>query len=169
MKKIIALFFAVLFLFTAGCAKEKNFADAVTCEEIVDAVHSAGKAPNFEKYYRKSKNNLDSQTFSLWADGLYVECEDFDLLEDYAMFLGAGTETYEVVVLKAETNYDAQGMKELFERRKKTLAAGDKGMYDLNFEKKMENSVVEVVGEFAIFLVTDFNDDAVAAIEKLKE
>ncbi len=169
MKRIISLFFAVLFLFAAGCAKEKGFADTVTCESIVEAVNSAGAVPKFEKYYRKSENNLDSQTFSLWADGLYVESEEYDLIQDYAMYLGAGTNTYEVVALKAETNYDAQTIAELFERRKETLANGDKGMYDLNFNKRMENSVVEVVGKYAIFLVTDFNDQALAAIENLKE
>lgn len=169
MKKIICVFFAILFLFATGCSAEKGFGENITCEKIVDAVHSAIKAPRFEKYYRKSEGNFDSQSMSLWADGLYVECEEYELLEDYALYLGAGTDTYEVVALKAKTNYDAQTMAKVIERRKETLASGDKGMYDLNFQKRMENSVVEVTGRFVVFLVTDNNDEALAAINELKE
>ena len=40
-------------------------------------------------------------------------------------------------------------------------------MYDLSFETKMSNAVVKTNGNFVIFLITDDNDAALKAIEKL--
>lgn len=159
---------ALLLLFVSGCSAT-SIPDTLSCEEIVSAVHSSGAVPKFEKYYCKSQDNMDSFSMSLWADGLFSECEEYSLLEDYAIYLGAGTDTYEVTAIKGKTKEDVEALKGLIERRKNALAAGDKGMYDASFDAKMENSVTIVDGRYVIFLVTGDNDSAKASIDKLKE
>ena len=52
------------------------------------------------------KSLPDNLSMSLWADGVFEECADFKLLADYAIYLGAGTDTYEVTVLKAKEQQD---------------------------------------------------------------
>ncbi|MBE6779501.1 MAG: DUF4358 domain-containing protein [Ruminococcaceae bacterium] len=169
MKKIIVLLMALTLLFTVGCGGEKSFPDNLSCEDIVAAYQSAGEKPEYEKFYRKSENNLDAFSMSLWADGSFQECDELELLEDYAIYLGSGADTYEVTVLKAKNEADTEKLIDLIKRRKKTLENGDKGMYDQSFETKMANSVVKTDGKFVIFLITDDNDAAIKAAEKLKE
>ncbi len=169
MKKIIVLLMVLILLFTVGCSGEKSFSDNLSCEDIAAAYQSVGEKPEYEKFYRKSENNLDAFSMSLWADGLFQECEELELLEDYAIYLGSGADTYEVTVLKAKNEQDIDVLVDLIERRKKTLQNGDKGMYDQNFETKMANSVLKTDGKFVVFLITDDNDAALKAAEKLEE
>lgn len=169
MKKVIAILMVILVLFAVSCTAENSFPDSLSCEEIVSTLQSVGEKPEYEKFYRKSQNNLDTLSMSLWADGLFEECAEFDLLEDYAIYLGAGTDTYEVTVLKAKKEKDVETLKALIERRKQTLANGDKGMYDTSFETKMANSVLKTDGRFVIFLISDDNDTALKATQKLME
>ncbi len=168
MKKAIVLLMVLIMLFAVGCG-EKSFPDSLSCEEIVAAYQSVSEKPEYEKFYHKSENNLDTFSMSLWADGLFQECNELELLEDYAIYLGSGTDTYEVTVLKAKNEADTEKLVDLIERRKKTLENGDKGMYDQNFKTKMANSVLKTDGKFVIFLITDDNDAALKAAEKLKE
>ena len=167
MKKFVAILLAALMLFAVSCTAEKSLPDNLSCEEIVAELQSVGEKPEYEKYYQKSQNNLDNLSMSLWADGVFEECAEFKLLADYAIYLGAGTDTYEVTVLKAKEQQDLEKLENLIERRKQTLQNGDKGMYDPSFETKMSNAVVKTNGNFVIFLITDDNDAALKAIEKL--
>ena len=167
MKKFAAILLVALMLFAVSCTDEKSLPDNLSCEEIVAELQSVGEKPEYEKFYRKSENNLDAFSMSLWADGSFRECDELELLEDYAIYLGAGTDTYEVTVLKAKEQQDLEKLENLIERRKQTLQNGDKGMYDPSFETKMSNAVVKTNGNFVIFLITDDNDAALKAIEKL--
>lgn len=174
MKKSFCLLLVLFCVFLVACSKnqntesEKGFKDGVDCEEVMNAVIGVTEHLDSEKIYLKSSNNLDSNNFSLWVDGLYGECEEFKLLSDYAIFVSAGTTTYEVAVLKADEIDNVDKLKELLERRKETLSLGDKGMYDPSFETRINNSKVLTAGEFVILLITDDNDAALEAIEKLK-
>lgn len=167
MKKLFVTLVLILILLAVACTAEKSFPDNLSCEEIISTIQSVGEKPEYEKFYLKSKNNLDTLSMSLWADGLFEECAEFDLLEDYAIYLGAGTETYEVTVLKAKNEKEVEILEALIERRKQTLANGDKGMYDTSFETKMANSVLKTNGQFVIFLISNDNDAALKAIQKL--
>lgn len=171
MKKIICLTFAIMFILLsfAACSVKKSLPDDVTCEDILTAVLSVENAPESEKEYLKSENNLDALSMGIWADGLYEECEEKELLSDYAIYLGAGVKTYEITVLKAKGKGDVAGLVDLVERRKTTLELGDKGMYDPDFEVRMSNSVVYTDGLFVIFLITEDNDSAIKAVEQLQE
>ncbi len=170
MKRIIIFSLCFCFLFLSACSDtEKAFPDDISCEEILGALQSVDTPPESEKLYCSSGEVLDSFSMSLWADGLYAECEKLPLLEDYAIFLGAGTDTYEVTVLKAKDEKDVPALVDLIDRRKETLANGDKGMYDINFETRMENSRIETDGRFVIFLLTDNNDSAWQAAQSLKK
>lgn len=168
MKKYLTLLLVfVLFLLTA-CSGTKEFREDITCEDIMNSVVDATVHPESDKIYLKSQDNLDAYGLSLWSDGLYQESEEIDLLSDYAIFTSAGTTTYEVAVLKAESSASVERIEELVNRRKETLALGDKGMYDPSFNIRMENSVVQTVGDFVILFITDDNDTALDEIEKLK-
>ena len=168
MKKHLTLLLILILCLLTACSGAKGFKENITCEDIMNAVIDATVHPDSDKIYLKSKDNLDAYSLSLWSDGLYQESEDIDLISDYAIFTNAGTTTYEVAVLKAESSASAERMEDLIERRKQTLALGDKGMYDPNFSARMESSVVETVGEFVILIITDDNDTALSEIEKLK-
>lgn len=171
MKKIICLLLATLVLpFSfAACNVKKSFPDNITCENILNAVLSVENSPESEKTYLAAEDNFDALSMGLWADGLYNECAEKDLLSDYAIYLGAGVKTYEITVLKAKSKGDVSGLVDLIERRKTTLQMGDKGMYDPDFEVRMSNAVVYTDGLFVIFLITEDNDAAINAIDKLKE
>ncbi len=169
MKKITAILMVALMLFAVSCTAQKSLPDSLSCEEILTTLQSVGEKTDYEKYYQKSQNNLDSLSMSLWSDGVFEECAEFDLLEDYAIYLGAGTDTYEVTVLKSKNEADTEKLVDLVERRKETLANGDKGMYDQAFETKMANSVLKTDGRFVIFLITNDNEAALKAAEALKK
>ncbi len=169
MKRIISLFLALALFSLSGCGSNKAFPSELTCEDILKAAESAFETPEAETFYSAAEDNLDALSLSLWADGVYKECEEWSLLSDYAVFCGAGTSTFEIAVLKPKSDRDAQKLLDLIERRKETLSLGDKGAYDPDFDYKMKNSVLKTDGGFVIFLITDNNEAAIEAIEKLKQ
>lgn len=167
MKRIICLMLAALTCLTA-CAGGKTFADGTTCEDIMKAASGATEAPVAETVYTDAEGNLDAYTLSLLADADFAECPEYGLLDGYAIYLALGTVTYEVAVLKAKDEAGVQSLYDLLERRKATLAAGDKGMYDPDFELRMEASQLYTDGLYVIFLLTEDNDAAKSAIDALK-
>ena len=104
---------------------------------------------------------------SLWADGLFQECSEYDLIDDYAIYVSAGTTTYEIAVLRCEEEKDVSVLKNLVERRKETLSQGDNGMYDKDFKKRMSDSKVLTEKNTVVLLITDDNSAATEAINKL--
>lgn len=169
MKRIISLFLALALFTLASCGSNKAFPSDIACEDILKAAQSAGETPEAEVFYSESENNLNAVSLSLWADGIYKESEELSLLSDYAIFCGAGTDTYEIAVLKSKSDKDTQKLLDLIERRKESLSLGDKGAYDPDFDYKIKNSVLKTDGRFVIFLITDNNEAAAEAIEKLKK
>lgn len=170
MKKLVCLLLSVLMIVSLfiACGTQKSFPEDISCEDILNAAQSVGSIPEAENVYLKSQDNLDAYSMSLWVDGIFEESEELELLKDYAIFLGAGVTTYEVAVIKAESEKDVETLKDIIARHKQTLTLGDKGMYDPDFDIRMENSVVYEDGLFVIFLVTEDNTAAKQAIEKLK-
>ena len=168
MKKFFIIFLVVFFVVLTGCSGSGSFREEVTCEDIMNAVVEVTEHPDSDKIYKKSKNNLDTFGLSLWADGMYQECSDIELIDDYAIFVSAGTITYEVAVLKTKDNGSVNKLEDLMERRKLTLELGDKGMYDPKFDMRISSSKLQKTGNFVLLIITDNNDAALAAIEKLK-
>ena len=167
MKKLLSVFIAVMLalaLTACGGAIPQN----TSCEEILAAAQSSHTPPDCEKLYEKSQGNLDAFSLSLWADGLYEECGDIELLDDYAIYIGAGSISYEIAVLKAKSKSDTAKLEQLIERRKATLSLGDRAMYDPDFQTKMDNSIMYSDGQLVIFLLTDDNDAALKKINELK-
>lgn len=171
MRRTICVALALLLMISCfvSCGTLKSIPEDTGCETILNAVRSVEDSSDNEKLYLKSEDNLDALSMGLWADGLYEECKELELLSDYAIFLGAGVKTYEITILKAKTKGDVATIVDLIERRKKTLELGDKGMYDPDFELRMSNSVVYKDGLFVMLLITEDNDAAIKAIEQLKE
>ena len=169
MKKIIAILISLLMLFCIACSESESssFAEGTTCEQILNAAVGVKDYDNVEQYI-KGKTDLDSYTMSMWADGLFAECEEFNLLSDYAICYSKDNTTYEISVLKAKSTDDVSKIESLLERRKQTLEGGTKAAYDPNFKKLMQNSKIETCGEYVIFILTDDNDAVKDAIEKLK-
>ncbi len=170
MKKLlcISLMLALIIPSFSACGAKKEFPQDISCEDIIKAAQTVGEIPKYDKFYLKSQDNLDAYSLSLWADGEFKECEELELLSDYAIFLGGGTQTYEIVVLKAKAEEDIDALEGLVERRKETLNHSDRSFYDRDFDLRMENSVAYSDGLFVIFLITDNNDDSLKAIEALK-
>lgn len=169
MKKILNIFLILaLFLLTACSGNTQLFREDVSCKDIMNAAVDATNKPTADKIYLKDDNNLDASTFSLWADGLFGESEEFSLIDDYAVYVSAGTTTYEVAVLKATDSTGVETIKSIMERRKETLSLGDKGMYDPMFKQRMSNAKIETVGDFVILIITDDNNAALKALENLK-
>ncbi len=165
--KIIVLLVLALCMLLCACGK-KSFGSNITAEQITDtAINAVGVAPQSNTSYRD--NEMDSYTMSLWADGLYGECAEFSLLEDYSVFYSADNSTYEISVLKAKTKEEVSKLEAVLERRKNTLSEGDKAAYDPNFNELINSSQIITDGNFVILLITPDNDAAIKAIEKLKQ
>lgn len=166
--KIIAVVLAItVCLLLAGCGKQ--FAEEITAKDIMSVAIASGNAPEYEKVYCPSETVLTSKDMSLWADSKYVECTEFSMLEDYAIYISAGVVSYEIAVLKVTDAQHIESLMQVIERRKETLSQGDKGFYDKNFKTRMEQSQLYSDGDFVIFLMTEDNDSAKQAINKLKK
>ncbi len=181
MKRLLSLILALLMCLCACSEKETEeggdatFPDDITCEQImraaVEAVHFSedGSEEGSETYLPESEN-FDEFEMGLWADSSFEGCAEFELLTDYAiLYLPYAYVTYEVAVLKAEDAEGAEELLKVLERRKETLASGDKGFYDANFESIIEDSQTYCDGNYAIMIVTGDSAAAKEAIEKLKK
>ena len=170
MRKIIALFLIGAILLTfVSCGTKKALPQDTSCEAILKEIEQVIEMPKYEKLYLKSQNNLDAVSLSLWCDGTLTSFSETSMIEDYAIFLAAGVETFEIAILKYADSVDQKTKEDIFERRKTTLASGDKGAYDTNFEAMMDSSTVHIDGDFAILLITKDNDKALETIESLKQ
>lgn len=167
MKKIIAIFSCILMLFCVACAQSKSFPEGTTCEQILNAA-TAVKSYNNVKTYINGKFDINANLMSMWADGIFDECQELDLLADYAICYSNDNTTYEISVLKAKSAGDASKLVSLFERRKQTLEGGTKAAYDPNFNILMQNAKIITDGEFVMLLITDDNDAVIKAVEDLK-
>ena len=118
--------------------------------------------------YRKMVSDAD-HTLSILADSTYEECAEYALLDGYAMYLCGGRQTFEIDVLKAKDEAGVQSLQALLERRMKTLSAGDKAMYDPDFQSMMDNAKLYTDGLFVILLITYDNSAAQSAVDALKQ
>ena len=180
MKRLLSLMLALL---TCLCACSENkedeaeaaFPEDITCEEImraaVDAVHfSEDGSEDGSDTFLPANENFDEFEMGLWADSSFEGCEEYELLTDYAiLYLPYAYVTYEVAVLEAEDAEGAEKLLDVLERRKDTLAAGDKGFYDANFENIIDDSLTYRDGNYAIMLITGDAATSKEAIEALKE
>ena len=105
---------------------------------------------------------------SIWADGVFDKCSEFELLEDYAICYSSDNTMFEISVLKAKSEDDAEKIVEVFERRKQTLKGGEKAAYDPDFNNLMNNSEILKMGEYVALLITSENASAIKAIENLQ-
>ncbi len=168
MKNIVLFLICFLLILPAGCSNETDAFKNTSCEDIMNAAVNATAHPQSDKIYTFDKGNLDSYSMSLWSDGLFRESDELAKLSDYAIFISAGTTMYEIAVLRTENKEDISVLTDLIERRKETLALGDKGMYDPDFKKRMGSSKVITEGNTVIFIVTDDNNAAIDAINEIK-
>ncbi len=168
LKTLIISCVVLSLLLCAACGQSKGFGGDITAEQILNAAKAVKPYEN-NKTYIKGNIDLDTFSMSMWSDGIFDECKEFDLISDYALYYSADNNTFEISVLKAKSSEDTQKLVSLFERRKQTLAAGDKAAYDPQFEKLMNESEILVDGDFVILLITPDNDAVIKAIEKLKQ
>ena len=168
IKKLIVCVVCICLFALAACGETKAFPQDTTCEQILNAAVAVESYDNTRTYI-KDKVDFDSFFMSMWSDGIFDECAEFELLSDYAICYSNDNTTYEISVLKAKSKDDVQKLVSLLERRKQTLSEGDKAAYDPDFNKLMDNSKILTEGEFVILLITDNNDATVAAIENLKQ
>ncbi|MCI8331301.1 MAG: DUF4358 domain-containing protein [Clostridiales bacterium] len=172
-KLILLLCLIALLAMTAACGSQsKTFPSGVTSDDIVQAVLDADEnTPQAEHRYAndsEQRQEIDTFTLSLIEDGLFEECPEFALIKEYALYICNSKETFEVQVLKAANEENAEQLKALLDRRLETLSGGDKSMYDPSFAGMMQNAKTYTDGPFAILLITPDNTRAQEAIEKLK-
>ena len=120
MKKYIVKIIAVVLVFTAclslaGCGGQ--FTEDITAKDIMNAALESTNAPEVEKIYSPTDTVLTSKDMSLWADSKYVDCAEFAMLEDYAIYVSAGVISYEIVVLKATDSERTENLMQVVERR----------------------------------------------------
>lgn len=168
LKNLIICCVCIGLLLITACGDTKTFPQDITCEQILNAATAVESYDNIRTYI-KDKVDLDAFFMSMWSDGIFEECKEFDLLSDYAICYSNDNTTYEISVLKAKSKDDVQRLVSLLERRKETLSGGDKAAYDPDFDKLMGDSRILTEGEFVILLITPDNDAAVTAIENLKQ
>ncbi|MBQ8696828.1 MAG: DUF4358 domain-containing protein [Clostridia bacterium] len=183
MKRLLALILAALTCLCACGGQEdsgektdgKAFPEDITCYEImraaVEAVHfSEDGSEEGSDTYLPENDNFDDFEMGLWADSSFEGCEEYELLTDYAvLYLPHAYVTYEVAVFEAENEEDAEKLLKVLERRKETMAAGDKGFYDANFESVMDDSLTYRDGNYAIMIITGDAETSKAAVDALKK
>ena len=171
MKKLTSFLSLLLALTLLLCScGAKGLPDDLSCKEITDKIVAAGSnVPPAQNYYVTSENNLDSMFFSITITGMFEESPDFDKIDDYAMYICDGNHTYEVDVLRAKTEEDAQVLCEDLKARMTLLGGGDKAMYDPDFDNMMSNAKVFCEGKFAVLLITEDNDAAQEIINSFKK
>lgn len=163
---VIAGILAVLLAFSlAGC--QKSLSADTSCLDIMQAAVDATKAPGYQVIYELN-DNFSATDMSLWADGVFEESKEFSLLKECAVYISDGSVAYEVAVLKAENNDDAEKLLTVLENRLETFSGGDKAAYDTTFEKKRQSVKIYTDGSFAIMLLTEDNAAAKKAIDALK-
>ncbi len=167
MNKIITILICAALLFCVACGEGKGFPANTTCEQILNAATAVESYDN-TKNYINGKTDFNSNVMSMWSDGVFDECEEFDLLADYAICYSNDNTTYEISVLKAKSKDDVSKLESLFERRKRTLEGGTQAAYDPNFKKIIQDAQIIIDGDFVIFLLTNNNDAIIETIEKLK-
>lgn len=168
-KKLFICVLTILLLFTVSCGEAKTLPQDTTCEQLLNAAKQVSTLPQNTAEYVKGQKEFDAYTMSLWADGSYSECAEYELLADYAVFYSSDNTTYEIAVLKAKSQDDTEKLTALFARRQKTLNGSAKAEYDPNFERLMKESKIITEGQFVIFLVTPDNDAIIASIQDLKQ
>ena len=167
MRKLITILICATLLFCVACSESKEFTSDTTCEQILNAATAVESYDN-TKNYIKGKTDFNANTMSMWSDGVFDECQEFNLLDDYAICYSNDNTTYEISVLKAKSKDDVSKLESLFERRKKTLEGGTQAAYDPNFKKIMQDAKIITDGDFVMLLLTNDNDAVIKAIEKLK-
>ena len=168
IKKLIMGLVCACFFALAACGDIKAFPRDITCEQILNAAVAVESYDNTRTYI-KDKVELDSFFMSMWSDGIFAECAEFELLSDYAICYSNDNTTYEISVLKAKSKDDVQKLVSLLERRKQTLSEGDKAAYDPGFNKLLDNSKILTEGKFVILLITADNTAVLTQIESLKQ
>ncbi len=168
MKKAIIFLLSILLIVCVACGKSKAFPADIKCEQILNAATGAVSYENTTTHI-KDKNSLDTYDMAMWADGVFDECSEFELISDYAICYSSDNTTYEISVLKAKSKDDVSKLYEVLQRRKQTLQGGVKAAYDPDFEKLMQNSKILSEGQFVILLITEDNTIALTQIENLKQ
>lgn len=167
MKKKIIIPFVVILLFLSGCG-EKYLPDTLGCSQILENVVGSDLKYENTTTYIKGQNDVDEYAMSVWADGIFEEFDEYDLITDYAISYSNDNKTYEISILKAKNTNDAKKLEEVLERRKATLCDGTKATYDSEFDITVKNSKIFTDGNFAVFLLTEDNDVALKRIDELK-
>lgn len=168
IKKSIMCILSVCLCVLVACGEAKILPANITSEQILDTAVAVEFYDNTRTYI-KGKVDLDAFFMSMWSDGLFDECEEYDLISDYAICYSNDNSTYEISVLKAKSKDDVQSLVSLLERRKDTLSAGDKAAYDPDFKMLLDDSRILVEENFVILLITHDNDAVITAIENLKQ
>ena len=169
IKSVMLLMLCAALLVVSACGM-KSFPKDTTAKQITDAIkESVGNPPQSIIFYGENGKTLNEIEMSLWADGQYVKCEEFSLIEDYSLVYSGDNTTYEISVIKVKEDADPQKIVEVFERRKLTLSNGDKAAYDPDFKNLIDNSRIIIEGKFVILLITPNNDAAIKTIKELKK
>ncbi|MDO4608508.1 MAG: DUF4358 domain-containing protein [Clostridia bacterium] len=169
MKKLSLICVLLSFILLCGCA-EKTIPQDYTAKRVFVEISAVAESyENRTDYIKGVGDTLDTYNMSLWADGTYAECDEYALIDDYAISYSADNGTYEISVLKAKNADDTQKLAKVLERRKATLSAGDRAAYDPDFQKKMDDAEIITNGNFVILLITSENEKAVEAINNLKQ
>ena len=118
IKSLVLFSLCATFLLLSACGS-KTFPKDITAKQITDAIkESVGNQPESIVFYGEGGKTLNEIEMSLWADGQYVKCEQFGLVEDYSLVYSGDNTTYEISVIKVKEDADPQKIVEVFERRK---------------------------------------------------
>lgn len=142
--------------------------------EAADAVLAAfdeALLPSFSlKLYGAAEN--DENYFIPGLAGTLINgtsepVEELEYAEDYAFYIPKGAQVFEVDVVKVENSDNIQKTADMLNRRLTIKDDGNVRLYNPEEIPLLENAEVVIIGNYVILLVTDDNETAKEALNKL--
>jgi len=140
----------------------KEIADAIMTVYAQEELPEAGMEYFFSGADEKGANYLDPEKAGLLINGSPMPVQEFDYLEDYALYTPMGKNIFEVDVFKVkkdEMNH-FNAVKEILDKRLKRKDNGDVALYVPEDAPILANAKVMTVGSYVILLATTDNSRA---------
>ena len=147
----------------------REIADAIVAVYTADELPESGLDNYFSGAAENSENYIDSEKIGNLINQKPQIVEEFDYLEDFALYVPAGLSIFEIDVLKIkkEEENNIGAVKAMLEKRIQRVSYGDLVQYAAHEVPILENAKVITVNNYVILLATPANGKAEQIINNM--